>query len=326
MSDYRNQPPAPGGGWPDQPPASGGGRGAYGPGGSGPGGYGPGGSGPGGSGQGSYGPGGYGQGGYGQGGYGQGGYGQGAYGPDGYGQNSYGEPGYGAKPPRRRRRRRGTGLAITLIVILAVLFFGDQGAKLYAQHMIANKIESSGLGITPAVSIEGWPFLTQIVAHDVQAIDISASNVTTTTGKVPFSFAARASGVHLNSSFSGATIDKINGSATVTYAALASLLPIPGLTIGPDRAAGPNAVQLTTALGGATGTIQDTSANVITLHVDSLSGLASMVSSLLGGSTLQSDYTIDIPKLPAGLVVRSVAVTSKGVVASASATHTTLSQ
>lgn len=243
--------------------------------------------------------------------------GQGAYGQGASGQN-------GAKPPRRRRRRhRGIGLGITLIVILAVLFIGDQAAKLYAQHMIADKIGSSGLGTTPSVRIEGWPFLTQIAAHDVKAIDISASNVT--TGKVPFSFTARATGVHLNSSFNGATIDQINGSATVTYASLTSLIPIPGLTIGPDPAGGPDAVQLSTALGGATGTIEDTSANVITLKLGSLTGLAGLLSGLTGSNLAQS-YPIDIPKLPAGLVVRSVAVTSKGVVATASATNTTLTQ
>jgi hypothetical protein len=274
VSDYRNEPPAQGGGWPAQPAASGSG--------------------------------------------------QGTYGQDASGQNGGGQPRYGAKPPRRRRRRhRGIGLGITLIVILALLFIGDQAAKLYAQHTIADKIGSSGLGTTPSVKIEGWPFLTQIAAHDVKAIDISASNVT--SGKVPFSFTARATGVHLNSSFNGATIDQINGSATVTYASIANLIPIPGLTIGPDPSEGPDAVQLSTALGGATGTVEDTSPNVITLKLGSLTGLAGLLSGLTGSSPAQS-YAIDIPKLPAGLVVRSVAVTSKGVVATASATHTTLTQ
>lgn len=268
MSDYRNQPPAQGGGWPAQPPTSGAGQGAY-------------------------------------------------------GQNGYRPPGYGARPPRRRRRHRGIGFGITLVVLLAVLFIGDQAARLYAQHMIASKIESSGLGTTPSVTIEGWPFLTQIAAHDVKAIDISASNVT--AEKVPFSFTAKATGVHLNSAFNGATIDQINGSATVTFASLASLIPIPGLTIGPDPSHGPDAVRLSTAVGGAIGTIQDTSPNVITLRLGSLTGLAGLLSGLTGSSPAQS-YTIDIPPLPAGLVVGSVTVTSKGVVASASAANTTLSQ
>jgi hypothetical protein len=300
VSDYRDQPPAQGG-WPTQPPASG-------------------------AGQGSYGQDGYGQDGYGQPAPGQPGYRQSGYGQDGYGQPGPGQPGYGATPPRRRRRRRrGTGLIITLVVLLVLLFVGDQVAKAVAQNQIAQKIESSGLNTKPSVKIEGWPFLTQIASRDLKAIDISANNVTAGGSQVPVNFTARASGVHLNSSFNGGTVDQINGSATVTFAAIAKVIPIPGLTLSPDPAKGPDAVQLNTDVGGATGTIKQTSTNVITLQLGSLTGLAGLLSGLTGSNVAQS-YTIDIPKLPAGLVVRSVAVTSQGIVATASATNTTLTQ
>ena len=300
MSDYRDQPPAQGG-WPTQPPASG-------------------------AGQGAYGQDGYGQDGYGQPGPGQPGYRQPGPGQPGYGQDGYGQPGYGPTPPRRRRRRRrGTGLVITLVVLLVLLFVGDQVAKAVAQNEIAQKIESSGLNTKPSVKIEGWPFLTQIASRDLKAIDISANNVTAGSSKVPVSFTARATGVHLNSSFNGGTVDQITGSATVAFAAIASQIPIPGLTLSPDPAKGPDAVQLNTDVGGATGTIKQTSANVITLQLGSLTGLAGLFSGLIGSNVAQS-YTIDIPKLPAGLVVRSVSVTSQGIVATASASNTTLTQ
>jgi hypothetical protein len=249
--------------------------------------------------------------------------GQGAYGQDGYGQ-----PGYGPTPTpprRRRRRRRGTGLIITLVVLLVLLFVGDQVAKAVAQNQVAQKIESSGLNTKPSVKIEGWPFLTQIASRDLKAIDISANNVTAGSSKVPVNFTARATGVHLNSSFNGGTVDQITGSATVTFAALANQIPIPGLTLSPDPAKGPDAVQLNTDVGGATGTIKQTSSNVITLQLGSLTGIAGLLSGLTGSNVAQS-YTIDIPKLPAGLVVRSVSVTSQGIVATASASHTTLTQ
>jgi len=300
LSDYRDQPPAQGG-WPTQPPASG-------------------------AGQGAYGQDGYGQDGYGQPGPGQPGYRQPGPGQPGYGQDGYGQPGYGPTPPRRRRRRRrGTGLVITLVVLLVLLFVGDQVAKAVAQNEIAQKIESSGLNTKPSVKIEGWPFLTQIASRDLKAIDISANNVTAGSSKVPVSFTARATGVHLNSSFNGGTVDQITGSATVAFAAIASQIPIPGLTLSPDPAKGPDAVQLNTDVGGATGTIKQTSANVITLQLGSLTGLAGLFSGLIGSNVAQS-YTIDIPKLPAGLVVRSVSVTSQGIVATASASNTTLTQ
>jgi len=290
MSDYRDQPPAQGG-WPTQPSASGAGQGAYG-----------------------------------QDGYGQDGYGQPGPGQPGYRQSGYGQQGPGPTPPRRRRRRRrGTGLIITLVVILVLLFVGDQVAKAVAQNEIAQKIESSGLNTKPSVKIEGWPFLTQIASRDLKAIDISAHNVTAGGSMVPVCCAARATGVHLNSSFNGATIDQINGSATITFAAIANVIPIPGLTLSPDPAKGPDAVQLNTDVGGATGTIKQTSSNVITLQLGSLTGLAGLLSGITGSNVAQS-YTIDIPKLPAGLVVRSVDVTSQGIVATASASNTTLTQ
>ena len=54
----------------------------------------------------------------------------------------------------------------------------------------------------------------------------------------------------------------------------------------------------------------------------SLSGLASLLNGVLPLQT----QTIQIPTLPMGLVVRSVSVTSQGIVATASAQNTTLTQ
>jgi hypothetical protein len=323
VSDYQDQPPAQGG-W--QPPAAGAGQGAYGQDGYGQPGYGQPGSGQVGSGQAGYEDTAYGQPGFQQSGWQQPGNQQPGFQQPGNQQPGYQQAGYGPKPPRRRRRRRGLRLGITLIVILVLLAVGDQVAKAFAQNMIASKIQTSGLNTKPSVKIEGWPFLTQIASKDLKAIDISANNVTAGSSKVPVSFTARATGIHLNSSFNGGTVDQINGSATITFAAIATEVPIPGLTIGPDPAKGPDAVALNTDLGGASGTIKETSPNVITLKLGSLTGIAGLLNGLTGGSTVAQSYTIDIPKLPAGLVVRSISVTSKGIVATASATHTTLTQ
>ena len=91
---------------------------------------------------------------------------------------------------------------------MAILAIADQVAKSVAENRIAQQIQSSGLNTKPSVNIEGWPFLTQVAAHDIKAIDISANNVTTTGGKLPVDFTARATGVHPNSSFNGATVDQ----------------------------------------------------------------------------------------------------------------------
>jgi hypothetical protein len=265
------------------------------------------------------------------GGAGQGGYEQANYnyGPGSYDQATYGQQAAG--PPRRRRRRHPlVWLLVVLVVILAIGGIGDQVAKSYAQNDIAKQVQSSGLSAKPSVSIKGWPFLTQILAHDVKTIDISANNVTTTGGKLPVSFTARATGVHLNSSFNGATIDHITGQVTISYQSLDSYLGnsigIPGLTsisISPDPAKGPSAVTANAAgIASVNATVVKTGANQITVKFGSLGGIAS----LLGGSGSIPDQVIDIPKLPLGLVVGSPEATSQGIVIPASASNTTLTQ
>jgi hypothetical protein len=255
-------------------------------------------------------------------GAGQGGYGEADYGsgPGSYDQATYGQQ---AAPPRRRRRKRWPIVLVVLVVlILAILGIGDQVAKSVAQNDIANQIQSSGLSTKPSVNIEGWPFLTQIAAHDVKTIDISANNVTASGSKVAFNFTAKATGVHLNSSFNGATIDNINGQAVLPFSSVASLLPVSGATLTADPAKGPNAIKADLGIAGSvTGTVKESGTSAILVSLDSASGLASILGSASGQS-----FTIPIPKLPAGLVVRSVRVNSQGVVANASATNTTLSQ
>jgi LmeA-like phospholipid-binding len=243
----------------------------------------------------------------------------------GYGQSS----GYDEQPPTgrsrpRRRRRRGRGLLITLIVLIGLLVAADFGAKAFAESAIASKIDSSGLGTKPSVNIEGFPFLTQVAGRNLKQIDISASNFTVKQVVVR-SLNATATGVRPNASFNGATISRINGTLVVSFTTITNLVPVPGLTVTADPSAGPDAIALNSSLGGATGKIVQNSPSSITVDVGNLTGLAGLAS-LLGGSALASSYTFDIPTLPAGLVVRSVTVTSQGIVATASAQNTTLSQ
>jgi hypothetical protein len=256
---------------------------------------------------------------------GQAGYGQASYAQGGYDQAGYG-PETGRRSGRPRRRRRGRpliALVIVLVVIVVILGVGDQIARGYAQNRIATQIQSSGLNTKPSVTIKGWPFLTQVLAHNLKTVDISANNATADSGKLKFDFTAVATGVHLNSSFSGATVNQINGQAVLPFSSVAGLLGVPSgtVTISADPADGPDAVKASAGVvGSLTGTVKLISPSKIALELNSASGLAS----LFGGSG--QAINIDIPTLPAGLVVKSVAVSSQGIVATASASNTTLSQ
>lgn len=227
--------------------------------------------------------------------------------------------------PRRRRGRRAWTVLITLVVLIVALFVAaDRVAVSYAQSTIASKIQSqANLQAKPSVTIEGFPFLTQIAAHDIKKVDISASNVV--ENKVTISSVkATATGVHLNSGFTGATIDQITGTALMTYQSLEAVLGIPGATITPDPAVGVNGITISESpLGSASGTVTLTSPTQITVHVARLGGLAS----LLRGVLSQSDsYVLNIPTLPVGLRVTGVSVTSQGVTLQAAAHNTSLSQ
>jgi hypothetical protein len=277
----------------------------------------------------------YGQGGYGQGDdYGQGGYGQDGHGQGGYGQNDYDQGGYdqggpdgyqrdriGQRAPRRRRRGRGWIALVVTLIVLAVLFVvGDQIAKSYAQNMIASKLQSSsGLTTKPSVTIEGFPFLTQLAAHDIRTVDISASNVQEQKLDIT-SIKATATGVHLNSSFNGATIDHISGIALISFASLVNAAGAPGVTVTADPSGGPNAANISVGPLTATAQVTQTGPSQITVRVESLDGISASTLGLL------SDYKINIPTLPAGLQVQGVSVTGQGIVIKVAAQHTTLSQ
>ncbi len=227
-----------------------------------------------------------------------------------------------SRPPKRRHR--GRRWLIALVVLILVLVGLDFGAKAFAENAIATKIDSSGLGTKPSVNIEGFPFLTQVASRDLSQIDINASNFTVKQVVIS-SLHATATGVRPNASFNGATISKINGTVVVSFTTVTNLIPIPGLTVTADPADGPDAIKFDSSLGGAVGKIDHPSPNVVNIEVGKLTGLAGLAS-LIGGSTIASSYTFSIPKLPAGLVVRSINVTSQGIVATASAQNTTLSQ
>jgi hypothetical protein len=251
-------------------------------------------------------------------------------------QNGYGQPGqyggqagpagagysdYGYRAPRRRRRGRGwIGLLITLIVLVVALVIGDQFARSYAQNMIATKFQTSaGMSTKPAVTIEGFPFLTQVAGHDIRTVDINASNVP--AGKIHLtSVKAKATGVHLNSSFTGATIDHISGTALVTFATLVNAAGAQGVTISADPADGPNAANVSAGPLTATATIKQTGPNQITVKMDGLAGIAA---SFIGQLP---DYTFTVPRLPAGLQLQGVSVSNQGIVIRVAAQHTTLSQ
>ena len=238
------------------------------------------------------------------------------------------EPGWppGAPAPRRRRRgRRWTMAIFALIVVLILLVIGDRVALAVAENDMADQFVSNGLSVKPSVTIEGFPFLTQLAARDFHKVDISASNIP--AGPVTITSAnATLTGMHFNSSFNGATVDHITLTAFVSFSALAGaggLGNVAGLTITP---AGPNLLKITAGIGGV---ISDTEeAKVTQTGPQQISVQVLNNGGALGGILSSfGSFTFNLPKgVPASLRITDVTLNSQGLTVTAAASNANLSE
>ena len=222
----------------------------------------------------------------------------------------------------RRRRRRWPW--ITLLVIVLVLVGGDRAANAYAENQMASQVQSSlALSGKPNVTIQGFPFLTQVAARTFNTVDVNASNETAGPGGQLeiASLTATLHGMHIHGTNS-ATVDQFNASALVTFTALAHAGGIPqGITLAP---AGPNELKATVDILGfssdATAKVTQVGSNKINVKITDFGGVPADV---LGSLT---DFTFSIPKLPAGVKIQSISVTQQGLRVTATGQNTTLSQ
>ena len=231
----------------------------------------------------------------------------------------------------RKRRRKGPLIAlITLIVILVLLVVSDRVANAYAENQMASQVQSSlGLSGKPNVTIQGFPFWTQLIAHDFKNVDVTASNETINSASAGggaleiASLNATLHGLHFHSfSSNSATVDQFNATALITFTALANVGGIPqGITLS---SGGGNMVKATVSLGpfsdSADAQVTQSGPNTINVKVVNAGGIPS---SALGNL---ADFNISIPKLPSGVSIQSVSVTQQGVMVSISGQNTTLSQ
>ena len=235
-----------------------------------------------------------------------------AQGPYGSGQGSGG-------PVRRRRRRRWPW--ITLIVIILVLVAADRGALAITENAMASQFQSSvGLSGKPHVSIPGFPFLTQLAERDFKTVYVNATDETTGPLEIK-TLTATAHGMHIHG-LNSAEIDQFTASALVTFTALGNAGGIPqGITLSAD---GPNKIQATVNIGpisdSATAQVTQTGPNTINIHIIDAGGIpTSVLGSLM-------NFTITIPKLPAGVAIQSISITQQGLMITATGSHVTVSQ
>jgi len=230
--------------------------------------------------------------------------------------------GYQAVAAPRRRRRRWPW--ITLIVIIVLLIGADRAANAFAEDQMASQVQSSlELSGKPHVTIQCFPFLTQLAAQNLHQVDVNASNETAGPGGQLqiASLTATMHGMHIHGTNS-ATIDDFTASALVTFTALAHAGNIPGgITLSAD---GPNRVKAHVDLDVISGDVvlQVTQVGDSKINVK-LVDANGLPTDLLGNLV---NFTVTIPKLPAGVKIQKISITPQGLRVSAAGHNTTLSQ
>lgn len=213
-----------------------------------------------------------------------------------------------------------------VIVLLILLVIGDRVALAVTENDMASQFQSNGLPVKPSVTIEGFPFLTQLAAKDFNKVDISASNVP--AGPVTItSVKATINGLHISSysSTASARVDQMNATAFVSFGALAAAggLGGTGITVTPD---GTDKLKITAGLGGVlsdTEEAQITQTGPQTISIRVLPGNGPV------GSLLSSfgSFSFSLPKgVPPSLKITSLVLNSQGLTVSAAASNATFSR
>jgi hypothetical protein len=220
-----------------------------------------------------------------------------------------------------RRRRRTRRWLIALLVVVVLLVGADFAARAVAEQVAATEFQKQGnLSVKPNVTIEGFPFLTQVATKDISDVKVGISNLA--EGPVTFtSISATATSIKLSSyAFSSGTIGHITGTALISFSSLGNTLssefgPLGQLLNGAGlnlTAAGPDEVKaslnLIVTTGSATWRLTRVSGNQLDVRLVSSSGLDP---SLLSGI---QNKTISIPALPLGLTLDSLSVTPSGII------------
>ena len=228
-------------------------------------------------------------------------------------------------PPMAAPRRRGRKVLILIIVLLVIaglLFALDRAAAAYTARRIATTLENEGFAVRPHVSVEGFPFLTQLITRHLDGVKVTAPRYP--VGSVTANIDVHAKDIRLDSGYQSGTIAQVTGTGLIPFASLArlpALAAVPGLQISSD---GPHMVKLSANLqvlaASAIARVKQTARNQISLRIVSSSGVPVALLAPIRNLILQ------IPALPLGLTVRSVRVSPRGVVIGVAASNAKFGQ
>jgi hypothetical protein len=218
-------------------------------------------------------------------------------------------------------------------VLLILLVIADRVALAVTENAFASQIQQQGLPAKPNVTIQGFPFLTQLAAKDFNEVDISASNVPVQlpggAGTLSItSINATIKGMHISSfsSSASARVDQMNATVFVSFGALTAAGGIgagTGVTVTPVNA---DTVKISAGLGGILSDTEEAQITTTDGKTVSIKVLPNSNSPL--GSVLSSfgSFSFSLPPgVPASLRITDLTLNSQGLTVKAAATNATFS-
>lgn len=230
---------------------------------------------------------------------------------------------------------RALRILLILVVVLGGLFVAaDRVAVHFAESKAADKIRTSeGLEQTPDVSINGFPFLTQVAGGSLDDVEIGIKDFEAKSDKGDAGIRiadlkAEMHGVKFDSGYSSATADTATGTARIDYAELLKAVKkqgraqvAPGVTAWIDGLAygGDHKVKVTVAIKTPLGTLRpsvlstvDVSGGEVSAHADSLpaAGAFKLAEDRIRGVV---DFRQALKDLPAGIELDRVRAVDQGI-------------
>jgi hypothetical protein len=251
----------------------------------------------------------------------------------------------GTQQRRRRSRRLLITLLVLLLILVAALAVADRFATSYAERLIGDKVSEQvaiqkATSKKPVVTIEGFPFLTQVVdgvyqeirieladfsgpAGDGQTVKLKVLDVRATDVRAPLDAVRSGKG--------DIVAGQVTGTAIVDYPQLVALIGEPGVTLrekdGKLVGSMPVTVLgLTTTLTGTAelsvraGALQVRFTNVSAEGLPDILPVRELTDSFAQSLSLD----IKLPVLPLKLAVLNVAPQADGLHVTAAATEVTL--
>lgn len=235
--------------------------------------------------------------------------------------------------------------ALRIILIVTVILGGlfviaDRVAVGFAENKAADRIKSTeGLANTPDVSIEGFPFLTQVVGGELDDVKIGIKDYEASTGGAGSAggtgtiriddLNAEMHGVAFNGDYSSATAGSATGSASIGYAELLKTAKSQPTQVGPgvtarvvglsDGGNGKIKVAVEVSIGGTKvpqpvsvlSSVTVVGGNTVKVHADSLPKMGVDLAENRVRSI--TDFEQKIGELPGGIQLDTVQAAANGV-------------